>query len=197
MGSRNYFLYIIIVLLILVNILIIGRHLKQVEALKKSIKNCASIKEQYQILSRSIDYRVANTVQSEGRIINNAKLDSIDLASKIFLRLNTNGCQACINKIQRSLNKLNEKLKGRIVVIGSFTSKTEYEYYKLNLFKSYIVIDLEDKCLINSVVEKHYQPYFFTIDGNNKIRDVFIPDKIFLFLTDTYLKNIEECTSFQ
>jgi len=191
MIKNKYFFYVIILMLILV------KYFKRSNKLKQAIENYLSIKEQYKLLSESMDYMVAITVQSEGKVINTEVLDSVGLASKIILRFDTKSCQTCINKIQYSLNKVKNKIKNKIIIVGSFTTKSEYEYYKMNLFKEFVVIDLEEKSLTNNVIEKNKQPYFFSIDDNNKIRNIFVPDKNFLFLTDTYLKNITACISYQ
>lgn len=197
MIKNKYLFYVIILILILVNILIIVKYFNKGDALEKAIESNKSIKEQYKLLSKSMDYMVAITVQTEGKIINTSVIDSMDLDSKVILRLDTKSCQPCINKIQYSLHKVKDKIRNKIIIIGTFTTKSEYEYYKLNFFKEFIVIDLEDVILTNNVIEKNKQPYFFTIDNNNKIRNVFVPDKNFLFLTDTYLKNITACISVQ
>lgn len=196
MIKNKYFFYVIILLLTLVNILTLVKYFKRSNTLEQAIENYLSIKEQYNLLSKSMDYMVSITVQSEGKVINTDVIDSRDLASKIILRFDTKSCQTCINKIQYSLNKVKNKIKNKIIIIGSFTTKSEYEYYKMNLFKEFTVIDLEEKSLTNNVVEKNKQPYFFTID-DNRIRNLFVPDKNFLFLTDAYLKNITACLSYQ
>ena len=197
MIKNKYYFYVIILMLVLINILILVKFFKRSNTIEQAIENYLSIKEQYKLLSRSMDYMVAITVQSEGKVIDTEIIDSMDLASKIFLRFDTKSCQTCINKIQYSLNTVKNKIKNKIIIIGSFTTKNEYEYYKMNFFKEFIVIDLEEKSLTNSIIEKNKQPYFFTIDDNNKIRNIFVPDKNFLFLTDTYLKNITSCISYQ
>ncbi len=193
--NRTNISYTIIVLLIVVNLLIISKYKKEQYLMQELLKKSITIDKRHNLLVESIEYRLVNRIQSEGLYVGPEIFNSIDIGSKIILRINTESCQACIDKIHQSIEKLEDNLKSKIIVLGSFNNSTEYEYYRLSVFKKIKVLYLKNEFIVGNVIEKSKQPYFFTIDENNRIHNVFIPDKNFMFLTDIYLKKVIPCTN--
>lgn len=193
MTRKIIIINILIAFLILFNVLFLLKTIKQNNTIKQLAHQCKVYKESFKLLQKSVEYGTIMKTRNEGDSIKNLMLDSNNLKSHLILRLNTKSCQPCIQSILASLNKVDTVYSTNIVIIGSFNTKTEYKYYKQNLLNKFQVIDLGQEYLLDSPLEKKSIPYFFTIDENKRIRNLFIPDKNFMFLTDTYLKNILQC----
>ncbi len=150
-------------------------------------------KEKCFVLGKMGEYEIVSRINNEGRKLSEAIFDINNLESYLILRINTKSCQACITKIQTSLNMISKLYPQKVLIIGTFTSKTEYKYYKQSLFKNCVVVDLGKEYLYENVMEKERKPYFFRIDNERVIQNLFVPDKNFSFLTDVYLKNLLPC----
>lgn len=173
------------------NIFLLFRLKKQSEDLEKINTRCDAIQKQYDVFSESIISRMIIGIKNDGITVESDLLNKIDLRdSVLYLRFNSGQCQACTSSILNSMSILSEDSQRRIVILGTFNTKTEFLHYKCNLLKNNLLIEIEYEISGVSHLEKSKMSYFFTIDEKNKMRNIFIPDKNFSFLTDLYLQNV-------
>ncbi|MEN6456631.1 MAG: hypothetical protein ABFD10_20435 [Prolixibacteraceae bacterium] len=144
-------------------------------------------KKQQKELIKSFIYQKQVESSYEGTLIEGRLLDTINFDGSLILRLNTKGCQKCIEDIFLSMNKFKGKLICKVIIIGTFETKTEFKYYTKKVLKDWHVINLEKEYLMDNQLEYDATLFFFTIDESKKIRDLFVPNKNFPVLTDAYL----------
>jgi len=192
-NKKTIIIGILFITLLCLNLILLARLKSKDHQLASIMNKYKAMQKQSEIFTNSIKYQLENEIQNENIIFTSQILDTICIDSCLILRINTKGCQACISFVLNSLDSINNRLKKEIVIIGSFETKTEFKYYKEKLCRDYQIIDLGAEYLLSNELEENHIPYFFTIDRNRKIENLFIPDKNFPFLTDIYLKNILLC----
>ncbi|HYQ56513.1 MAG TPA: hypothetical protein VEP89_04125 [Draconibacterium sp.] len=193
MNRKSLIIYIAISLLVLFNILFIVKDHIQSSTIQEFSNNCKILKERYELLTKTVEYGISVEAKYEGSVLKSQEIDSLSSAHLLFLRINTRSCQACIKTIIATLNKIDSEHYKKIIILGTFNNKQEFNYYRQNILKLYHVIDLERDFLWNSQLEKEKIPYFFRIDNKNRIFNLFIPEKNLIFLTEKYLENILPC----
>jgi uncharacterized protein YsxB (DUF464 family) len=180
-------------LLLLLNVLYIQKYIKHEKKFIELKVKYDIIKNQNSMLTKSCESSIVAKILNEGLIIESELFDKVQLNSHLLIRLNTKSCQMCIESILSSLEGLSPSYSDKILILGTFETKTQYKYYKQKHLKTYQVIDIEKEYLFDNYLEKNRIPYFFTIDKNKRISNLFIPDKNFPALTNTYLKTILPC----
>ncbi|MCK9414680.1 MAG: hypothetical protein M0Q53_20430 [Prolixibacteraceae bacterium] len=180
--------------MLILNTYLFFRINKQRVNLEQVNANYNTIKKQYDVFNASITSRMILSIRNDGKAVESNLLNKIDVGdSVLYLRLNSEQCQACLSSILNSISNLSEDSRRRIVILGTFNTKTEFLHYLHNLIKNNLLIEIKCEILRNSQLEENKMSYFFTIDEKKKMRNIFIPDKNFSFLTDSYLKNILRC----
>ena len=187
--NRKIIILIIIVLLFF-NIFYNFKNVRQNAVIKELKQKINEFNKQQEMLAESLTYQKQMELRYDGSHINNQLLDTINFDIQLILRLNTRSCQKCIDHILLSLNKFNQEFFSRVIIIGTFETRSEFKYYTEYLLKNWRVINLENEYLMDNQLEYSAIPYFFTIDEDKKIHNLFVPDKNFPFITDAYLRNI-------
>lgn len=191
--NKNIIIYLGFPLLLLLNVLFIQNYIKHKKELAKFKVKFDIIKNQNSMLIKSYELSIVSKILNDGLIIDSELFKKVQLNSHLLIRLNTKSCEMCIESILSTLDELSPSYSDKILIIGTFETKTEYKYYKQKYLKAYQVIDIENEYLFDNYLEKNRIPYFFTIDKKNRISNLFIPDKNFPFLTNIYLKTILPC----
>ncbi|QQD13383.1 hypothetical protein [Sphingobacterium sp. UDSM-2020] len=133
-------------------------------------------------------------IKSNSLIVNDVgKIDSIKnlIESKTLVLRIGDHCEQCIEKEVENLNK-SFILRGKknvmiLVTVDNYRQiKAVKEKYQI-LFPIY---SIDSKSLINNLVENVNPLYYFVIDENYSISNIFVPEKSYNNFTTFYLKNI-------
>ncbi len=173
-----YLLFLSVLLIFLVIIFIV--HLNK--PLNHNIENIT-------YSNKSIDYQQYLINEIEGCIIDSLFEGINKKRFVLYYRYNTMSCQVCLESTISIVKKIsiNSNFYDKIAIVGNFTSYNELEILNREFDgKIQIYMQQIDKTYDLSI-EKLYYSYFFLIDENNRIKDVFIPNKNFIGLTRKYL----------
>lgn len=184
LKNRTLFIPAIIFSLIC-NIYLLSIYIEQSNLLEKSYTRQISCNDKYDLLFNSVSRSLIEKYAIEGTFFENGIV--IIPKSKLVYRLNNQNCNACIENVSDLLRNNSSYLRDNIIIIGDFFNNAEMQYYKKEYFPAIINLKTKNK------LDKTDVSYFFTLDSENRIRNVFIPDKNFPALTDLYLKNVLKC----
>lgn len=196
----NKFFYLLcIFILIVINVLFytkLNDFGRSVEALKIDLdtKNDLIFSYEDNIIEEQINESIQ--LNKEITFINvNGEICSVEQIFKentIVFRYTSFSCEDCIRAEINTILKNKTKIK-RICIIASHTNIKEFKaYYNQYLDSGMINFDfflLTQRESLNIPLEKKNIPYYFCIDSNLRITNIFIPQKIKQKLSKSYLIN--------
>lgn len=205
LSKNNLILIVCIVVLMALNIgllyrlnfaksLIISENKEYVEKLDK-------IERDYRELLSNQFYQY----ESEGIILANfhlmeiGKRESIPISSVLnnkkilFFRFKETNCDACINSFMEFLNDISKDLTSlNMVILCGYTNVHEYRTFVHKNNLDIAVYNVEE--IPDLPIESQENPYFFILDSNLRIKNLFIPTvhklenlrKYLIFIKENY-----------
>lgn len=107
----------------------------------------------------------------------------------VVYRYHDTGCEACINFGITKFKKIAEEIGTNNVMIFVKTSSTRTLQIDQNTYDIHTPMFMVDSLPI--VLDQLNIPYFFILDSNMNINNLFIPDKSIPGFTDKYSKEIQ------
>lgn len=101
-------------------------------------------------------------------------------------RISEQQCDMCIDHEMFIIKEMLHEMRDRIVVIGSFSMIENYKWRIIS--DTYLSIPLDSFPL---KTETYNKPYYFVLDSNLRISNIFISDIEYETLTRDYLQGIE------
>jgi len=93
-------------------------------------------------------------------------------------------CEICIDQEVKKLNEYFPKLKNRAIILTTYNNTRDFNIFRrLNQVKM-PVYKLEKN--LNLDIEEAYIPYLFVLDSNLKIHHLFVPDKLFPNVSNSF-----------
>lgn len=119
------------------------------------------------------------------------KLSSLlDDEYKVVFKYSSTNCSSCINSELEHIIKLSRHVpKNRIIVLGEFTNRRQFLASMKGHSIDFPVYQLETKAF-GDLLEKENVPFFFLINKELQVQDLFIPMKELPDFTDLYYQAI-------
>lgn len=108
---------------------------------------------------------------------------------RLVFRCDRSNCESCMREITSRLKQVIESgyLNKNVIILGNYSTdndlRTHINYWGIN--EVYSIVECEDSN--DFVINK---PHFYLIDGDNLIRNVFIPNAYDVKELDVYLKTV-------
>ncbi len=178
-----------IAICLIFNLILLIIYIEKRNLLNKSYSQIISCNSKYDLLLNSETQNLVLRYTIEGSVFED--YEGLSSKFKLFYKFNNRSCSACIENVSNLLkSNYQYYADNNTIVIGNFINYKEKQFYEKEYFP--VIIDLHNKGKENNL-DKACISYFFTLDSEKRIRNVFIPDKNFPILTDIYLKNIFKC----
>lgn len=120
----------------------------------------------------------------QDHLLQEVALGDIIKEPTLVFRFSELHCQVCIDQEIKKLNSYFPKLKNRVIIITSYNSSRDF-----NVFRRLNQIEMPIYKLsknLNLDIEEAYTPYLFMLDSNLKIHHMFIPDKLYPNVSDSF-----------
>lgn len=133
-------------------------------------------------------------IKSNSKIVNDVgKIDSINnliKAKTLILRIGDH-CDQCIENEIANVNKLlTLKDKKNVLILVSLDNYRQIKAIKEKYGIMHPIYSIDSKDLMNNKVENINPLYYFVINENYTISNIFVPEKAYNNFTIFYLKNI-------
>lgn len=193
--KKNY-LYGIIVVLIILNVLII----KYSGIFNRKYQKQENI-EVYDYVGKILLKNIEVQIENDEKFINNIEIELknheikklnnlLGSKPKLIFRISESNCPMCIdyelNVLKRYINKIGAH---NVILLTSYKDsrmvKILLEHYDLNC----MIYNTKEK-LLNINIEQYNTPYYFVADSTLKTKFVFIPSKDIPHYSEKYLQQI-------
>ncbi len=104
---------------------------------------------------------------------------------KVFFRYNKFSCRACLESTISILKDAIKDHNNEFAIIGDFNNFNEREYINKKLNRKIKIFEV--KISEDLLIDKFQFSYFFTINENEMIKKILIPEKNFPNITIDYL----------
>jgi len=168
-----------------INVVLLSINIERRVLIEKSYEQINSCNEKHNELLNSLKESLVLKYKIEGSHFESD--ESIASEIKLYYKLNNKSCGGCVENVSHLLGSNPQYYKSnKIVVLCDFINYNEKQFYKKEYFP--VIVDFKTKT--KNSLDKSYISYFFTLDSEKRMRNVFIPDKNFPFLTLLYLENV-------
>lgn len=108
----------------------------------------------------------------------------------LFFRFKETDCDACVQQALKLLKKITEQSPGRrITILSGYKNVRQFYAYADNESKSFDIYNVDELPVIPETQES---PYFFVLNGDLAMKNVFVPMKGDMEFTVDYLECISQ-----
>lgn len=108
----------------------------------------------------------------------------------LILRIKETDCSVCVMNELKNLNSYKDVLINDVLVLGSYTSERTLRVLLKRKNLNIISHNIPFNFFEHFSFEVYNSPYYFILDPNLKISNIYIPDQMFSNMTKEYLDGV-------